>query len=80
MKVSNFQFTKYTGNGPSDWEVFATIDVKPFFGKKVTREIRKEYIGHWHFVDNGKFTPNMDVEELARSWEAKNGKMLPKYL
>ena len=47
--------------------------------KKMPKEIRQEYIGHWHFVDNGKFTPGFEVENLARAWEAKNGKMFPKY-
>jgi len=79
MKISNFKFTHYKGKGPSDWETFATVDVKPFWGKKVTRAIRTEYIGHWHFVDTGKITPMLYVEELARAWEAQNGKMLPKY-
>ena len=52
---------------------FATIDEKPLWGKKKTRQIRKEFAGFWHYVDTGKFTPGLTVNTLERAWEAQNG-------
>jgi len=41
--------------------------------KQQGREIRREFIGFWHFTDTGKFTPGTQAEELARAWKARTG-------
>lgn len=74
MKLSNFILQETKGKNALDWEAFATVDVRHWF-KTTKREIRKEFVCAWHFVDNGNFTPDYQVETLVRAWEAKNGKI-----
>ena len=76
MKFSNFTLDKTEGNSPTSWVYRASVDVETgmlFWKKKERKTIRREYCGHWHFVDTGKFTPGYDVEELARAWTAQTG-------
>lgn len=80
MKLSNFELTKTKGSSPTTWEYFADVDVTTESGmlwwkksKTTRRQIRKEYAGMWHFVDNGEFTPVFQAERLARAWKAQTG-------
>lgn len=72
MKISNFVLVETAGN-----TVFkATVEVETgilFWKKRKTKEIHREYVGFWFFVDTGKQTPGFVVERLARSWKAKTG-------
>lgn len=80
MELSNFERTKTKGENASDLEYFAEVDVTTETGilwwkKRETtrREIRREYLGAWHFTSDGKFTPGTQAEELARAWKARTG-------
>lgn len=80
MNLSNFVLTKTKGKNALDWEFFAEVDVTTVTGhlwwKKtdtVRREIRREYVGLWHFTDTGEYTPGAQAENLARSWKSKTG-------
>jgi hypothetical protein len=75
MKLSNFNMVKITGRSPLDRTYFAEVDVTTGFlwWKKTERlMITKEYAGYWHFVDTGKFCPDLQAEYLERSWTAKS--------
>jgi len=41
--------------------------------KTKTLKVTRTYGGPWFFIETGKFTYGFVVEELARSWSAKNG-------
>ena len=78
MKLTNFKLVETKGSSPLDWEYFAEVDVEtrpfPFFKKYIkTRKMRREFVGAWHFVDTGEFTPGWQAENLARAWEAQTG-------
>ena len=76
MKFSNFKLTEMKGTTAINKEFFATVDVETgvlFWKRKSTRKIRRVYGGFWHFVDTGKYTPNYQVEDLARAWTAHTG-------
>ena len=83
MKLSNFEHTKTKGKNALDWEYFAEVDVTTETGflwwkksETTRREIRREYGGLWHFTSDGKFTPGVQAENLARSWKARTGQDL----
>ena len=76
MKISNFALVKTEGETPTTWVYIAKIDVETgnLWWKKVKRvEIRRTYLGSWHFSKTGKYTPGNQVEELARVWTANTG-------
>ena len=76
MKISNFEHIETLGSTPLDKKFKAVVDVTTGFGpwrKTVKREIMREYIGRWFFVDNGKFAPGYVVDALARSFSARTG-------
>lgn len=78
MKLKNFKLVETKGESILKREYFAEVDVEtrpfPFWKKRVeTRKIRKEYVGVWHFVDTGEFTPEYQAENLARAWKAQTG-------
>lgn len=76
MKLSNFTLTNTKGRSALDLEYFAEVDVTTgalWWKKTERKQIRREYAGFWHFVDNGEFTPNRQAETLARAWKAKTG-------
>jgi hypothetical protein len=76
MKLSNFKLTETKGKNALDLQYFATVDVTTgflFWKKTRTRTIRREYAGYWHFTDDGKFTPGLQAETLARAWTAQTG-------
>ena len=78
MKFSNFKLEARTGARYSDYVFFASVDVTTgfLFWKKTERKNISRKIGdYWFFVENGKFTPGFQVEELARSWTAKTGEI-----
>lgn len=80
MKVSNFILQEIIGNSYTSYKFRATIDVTTGFFKKKTEtvEIFKRYAGHWHFVDSGKFCPDLATDNLCRAYEAKHGNDLEK--
>ena len=80
IKLSNFKLLETRGKSILDRqyiaEVLVTTTSGMLFWKKVTAEyhkIRREYIGFWHFVDTGEYTPGDQAENLARAWKAKTG-------
>lgn len=78
MILSNFVLIETKGNNALNWEYFAEVDVTTrgilFWKKKIERKkIRKKFVGSWHFIDTGKFTPEYQAENLARAWEAQTG-------
>lgn len=76
MKISNFTLDEVKGSNALNIEYFASVDVETgflFWKKKERKAIRREFAGHWHFVDTGKFTPDYEAEDLARAWTAKTG-------
>ena len=76
MKLSNFKLIKTKGKSPLDWEYFAEVDVETgvlWWKKTDKRVIRREFMGMWHFVDSGEFTPGFQAETLARAWKAQTG-------
>lgn len=76
MKLSNFVLTKTKGNNALNLEYFAEVDVTTgvmFWKNTKRREIRREFAGHWHFTDNGEFTPGFSADALARAWKAATG-------
>ncbi len=78
MKISNFQFKKLNGERYSEWKAFGTIEIKRLLRKSETVEIFSNVPGlNWFFVETGKLTP-YSVNDLVRSWEAKNGDIFTK--
>jgi hypothetical protein len=76
MKLSNFKHIETKGDSALNKEFFAEVDVTTgFLFWKVTkrRAIRRQFAGHWHFVDTGKFTPDFQAETLARAYAAQTG-------
>lgn len=74
MILSEFVLTKTIGDRPLNLEYFASVSVTTgaLWWKKIERKtIHREYGGYWHFVDDGKFTPFYQVEELERAYKAK---------
>ena len=74
MKLSDFVLTHTKGKSPLDLEYFADVSVTTgslWWKRTERRKIRREYIGAWHFVDTGKFTPEFQAEELARAYAAR---------
>ena len=75
MKISNFKETRRDGDGVLGGRVFATVDITTgawIWRRTVTREICKEH-STWFFTDTGEFTPEWDVEALARAYYARKG-------
>lgn len=75
MRFNNFQLTHVSGKSASDWKFKATVDVTTgfIFKKTLRREISKDYGSNWYFIDNGKFCPGFEVDELARAYAGRRG-------
>ncbi len=73
MKITNFRLTERTGTSSLTWKFKALVEVETgiFFKKKEDKVIYKEYGSNWVFADTGKYTPDYDVEELQRKFEAE---------
>ena len=74
MVLSEFVLTHNNGKNALDLEYFADVSVitGALWWKRTTRrKIHREYAGAWHFVDTGEFTPGLQAEQLARSYEAR---------
>lgn len=72
MKITNFRLVELIGGRPTTWKFKATVDVKTFWGKKVTLDIYKPYAGYWIYSNTGKFCSN-GVDEAERVFTAKQG-------
>ena len=78
MKLSNFKMIKTIGTSALNYEYFAEVDVTTgflCFKKTNKRKIHKSFLGYWHFIDTGEFTPNYQAETLERSYNAKIGEL-----
>jgi hypothetical protein len=76
MKLSNFKLIeKKKVNVLTDIYI-AEVDVTTgIFKKKTERKVVcRETCGSWFWQDTGKFTPNFEVEKLARIYTSKTGK------
>jgi hypothetical protein len=76
MKFSNFYLIRTEGESPITWVYIAEVDVETgcfFWKKKARREIRRKHAGDWFFVDTGEFCPSLQIEALARAWNAQTG-------
>ena len=76
MKIDNFTLTKTKGKNALDWEFFAEVDVTTgvlWWKETKRREIRREYVGSWHFTDTGEFVPGYQANALARAWKSQTG-------
>lgn len=75
MKITNFRDFEMHGKGSLIGRFYtARVDVETgllWWKKKREATIRREYIGYWHFVDSGQFTPGRVVEALERSYKAE---------
>jgi hypothetical protein len=85
MEISNFKLVDVIGHDALNLKYKAVVDVttkKGFFRKPVTeqKEVFKTYAGRWYFIENGEYTPYIQVENLARKLEAEKGKDLEKCL
>jgi hypothetical protein len=79
MILSEFVLTNTKGHNALDLVYFADVTVTTTTGalwwkKKhvVRRKISRKYTGMWFFVDNGEATPEMQAENLERSYIARN--------
>lgn len=81
MILSNFVLARVRGTSAINLEYFAEVDVTVtvFLGRSITvrKEIRRTFVGAWHFTETGEYTPSDLAERLERVWEAKHG-LLPK--
>ncbi len=76
MKLTNFELIKTTGDSSLNTVYHAAIDVETgmLWWKKTERlEIQRKCGGYWFFVESGKWTEGVVVDELARAWTAKTG-------
>lgn len=74
MKITEFVLTKTKGKSALDWEYFADVSVTTgmlWWKKTERRKVCRKYANFWYFVDNGEYTPGIQVERLARAYEAK---------
>ncbi len=73
MKITNFRLTERVGIDALSWKFKALVEVETgiFFKKKEDKVIYKEFGCKWVFADTGKCTPNYDVEQLQRKFEAE---------
>ena len=73
MKIDSFALIEKRGNSFLNYCFKATVTVETgvFFKKKKNIEVFRSYGCHWRFVDTGKFTPDLLVEELEASYLAK---------
>lgn len=80
MKISNFKRTGEFCSKPDSPSKSlymiqtATVDVTTGFlwtKKTVTKEVFRGVLTHWRFVDTGEYTPDYDVENLAKAYDAK---------
>lgn len=78
MILSEFVLTHTKGQSPLDLVYFADVSVTTTAGvlwwkkKHVERrKIAREYVGCWHFVDNGQLCPGFQAENLERSYRAR---------
>ena len=79
MILSEFVLTHTKGLSPIDLALlFADVSVTTTTGvlwwkkKRVERrKIAREYVGFWHFVDNGQLCPGFQAEHLERSYRAR---------
>jgi hypothetical protein len=78
MKLSELVLTHTTGKGPLDWVYFAEVSVTTETGilwwKKThatRRKIIRKYAECWAFIDTGEYCPELQAENLERSYKAK---------
>lgn len=75
MKLSNFRFIKTKGVGFKKIHI-AEVDIETgvlFWKKKETKKVACSSGSiYWYFIDTGEYTPDHQVENLRRAWEAKN--------
>ena len=80
MKLSNFVFTKVTGEGTIDGVYHAEVDVTTgiLWWKNTERKrIRRKFGDFWYFEDSGMNAPPSQVAQLIRVTEVKTGRSLP---
>lgn len=73
MKFSNFRMIEEKGTNALDTTFLAEVDVTTgilWWKKTECRKVFKEYAGFWYFVDTGKFTPGIEIENLYRAYKA----------
>jgi hypothetical protein len=76
MKLSKFFMEKTVGSSPLNLGYYASVSVETGFlwwKRTERRDIHRNYVGHWYFVDTGKFTPGFQAEELERAHKAYQG-------
>lgn len=68
MKITEFQPIQ----SPKDY-VIARVVVESWFGLKVeTREVfRETYSAYWKWLDNGKWVPGVEIDQLEAASKAK---------
>ena len=79
MILSDFALIHTKGKSPIDFVYFADVTVITTTGslwwKKTStarRQIVRNYLGFWHFVDNGEMCPGDQAEALERSYNARH--------
>lgn len=75
MKISNFEIINKETRMPAG-AYKATVDVETgilWKKKVVNREVQRKVGEYWFFVDTGRFCPDLQVENLARSYTARTG-------
>ena len=78
MKITNFKLISKLGTTVLNFRFIATVDVTTgvFFKTITTKEIQRDYGGCWYFTNSGRFTPDYQVEDLVRVFEAKHNQKL----
>jgi hypothetical protein len=77
MVLSNFVLIDKKGKNDFDPTYFAEVTVTITTGilwwkqtHVVRRKISRTHVGMWFFLDDGKYTPGFQAEDLERSYRA----------
>ena len=73
MTFSNFKIDKTIMKYNIIWEEYGTVDITTgvwLWKKTNTHQVFKTAM-NWKFVETGKWTPGLHVENLERSYKAK---------
>lgn len=74
MRLSNLRDYRRVGTNALDWRFYATVDVTTgtlWWKKTEPRDISRNYGSCWFFVNDGRFTPGFQVENLVRAENAR---------
>jgi hypothetical protein len=81
VKISDFRITEVIKGNWGTETIYASVTVESGFLWWKTRECKevfRESLSNWRFLEDGEHTPNFDVEELHASYKAKEQRRIKK--